>query len=409
VRRPAALPPHILKLLKDDDAELRLMAVQKLERLLTDTSESLRLAARQALEELKDKDDSRKVWGAATDALGRAEREPDSVVAQPAADPAAHSQSAPPPQAQATPALMRSSGPLTAAMPRRVLLVLGGLVVLTVAIVLMLAKQKAVMPATETPASTSASAPHSGSLEQEGSAGAASCPACPVMVSIAAGDFMMGTPRAEKGRYDDESPQHKVHISAFEVAKYPVTRGQWRLYANETGQATKKDCDWLNPGFPQHDTHPVVCVSWQEAQDYIVWLNGKSGQHFRLLTEAEYEYVNRAGTQTAYFWGDSEADLAQYASMNGEGTTPVGSFAANDWGLFDTTGNVWSWTQDCWHTDYHGAPPDGSAWETGCSSSARVLRGGSWTAFTPWALRSACRNHLDNGFWNDGFRLARTL
>jgi formylglycine-generating enzyme required for sulfatase activity len=234
------------------------------------------------------------------------------------------------------------------------------------------------------------------------------CPECPEMVAIHAGDFMMGmSPSGEKARLDTEGPVQRVHIRAFEVSKYPVTRGQWRMYAYATGHRTTKDCDWLDPGFPQDDTHPVVCVSWQDAQDYIVWLNKKSGQHFRLLTEAEYEYVNRAGTTTAYFWGDTDKDLALYANGNGKGTTPVGSFKPNAWGLFDTTGNVWSWTQDCWHRRYNGAPTDGRAWETGCDDSARVLRGGSWS-INSWYLRSASRYSLDLAYNFVGARLART-
>jgi formylglycine-generating enzyme required for sulfatase activity len=147
-------------------------------------------------------------------------------------------------------------------------------------------------------------------------------------------------------------------------------------------------------------------MSWQEAQDYIVWLNRKSGQHFRLLTEAEYEYVNRAGTQTAYFWGDSDQNLSQHVNNNGKGTTPVGSFQANPWGLFDTAGNVWSWIQDCWHNSYNGAPTDGSAWEKGCESSTHVRRGGSWYIYAGY-LRSAHRDFAVGGTWSIGLRLAR--
>jgi formylglycine-generating enzyme required for sulfatase activity len=236
------------------------------------------------------------------------------------------------------------------------------------------------------------------------------------MVSIRAGDFKMGSLETETDSIDQEYPQHKVHISAFEVSRLPVRRGQWRLYADDTGHGTSEGChwfdsnkDWRNPGFPQDDTHPVVCVTWQETQDYIAWLNRKSGQHFRLLTEAEYEYVNRAGTQTAYFWGDSDADLEQHASRNDKGTTPAGSFPANPWGLFDTTGNVWSWTRDCWHANYNGAPTDGSAWETRCSSPSRVVRGGAWYNRDAW-LRSAYRGHYLGGDGGIiiGFRLART-
>jgi formylglycine-generating enzyme required for sulfatase activity len=241
-----------------------------------------------------------------------------------------------------------------------------------------------------------------------GFAQARHCPECPDMVSITAGDFMMGSPPTEQYHQDNEGPVHKVHIGAFEVSKYPVTRGEWRMYANEVGHKTTDRCDWLDPGFPQDDRHPVVCVSWQEAQDYIAWLNRKSGLHFRLLTDAEYEYSNRAGTQTTYFWGDSDSALAEYVSNSSKGTTPVGSFKANPWGLFDTTGNVVSWTQDCWHPNYQGAPTDGSAWELGGDCSSHVVRGDS-KGLDARYLRPAW--HGSYGFRGErlGLRLARTL
>ena len=246
------------------------------------------------------------------------------------------------------------------------------------------------------------------------------CPECPAMISIPAGDFVMGSPGTEPSRYANEGPQHTVHVRAFEVAKYPVTRGEWRRYVNETGHKSFVGCNWLNPGFPQDDRHPVVCVGWREVQDYIGWLSHQSGRHFRLLTEAEYEYVNRAGTQTAYFWGNSDRDLPAYANLIGHGTTPVGGLKANRWGLFDTTGNVWEWTQDCFN-DYANTPTDGSASEWG-GCQDRVARGGSWVKLNdprPGGfaagqvsryLRSACRNDLYNfAVENDiGFRLART-
>jgi formylglycine-generating enzyme required for sulfatase activity len=241
--------------------------------------------------------------------------------------------------------------------------------------------------------------------------GALTCNVCPEMVPIPAGDFVMGSPDREAGRSDNEGPQHTVYIGAFDVSKYPVTRGQWRQYANETGDKITVDCDWLNPNpydpeFKQDDSHPVVCVNWQETRNYIAWLNKKSGQHFRLLTEAEYEYVNRAGTQMAHFWGDSNEDLPKYANNNRKGTTPVGSFKANPFGLFDTAGNAWEWTQDCWHRNYNGAPTDGSAWVTSCDAPARVLRGGSFLN-SERTFRSAYRGNYGIGQWYVGARLAR--
>ena len=186
----------------------------------------------------------------------------------------------------------------------------------------------------------------------------------------------------------------------------------------------KKDADynWRNVGFAQPDNHPVVCVSWNDAQAYIAWLNQSSGQTYRLLSEAEREYAARGGTQTAFWWGDSiNTAQANYVgtapsydgSPKGEyrqATVPVNSFSPNPFGLYNVHGNVWEWTQDCWHENYSGAPTDGSAWTTACSSNARVLRGGSWIDY-PALLRSAFRgrNTPDTRNIDSGLRLARTL
>jgi formylglycine-generating enzyme required for sulfatase activity len=223
--------------------------------------------------------------------------------------------------------------------------------------------------------------------------------ACPRMVVIPPGSFRMGSPDDELGRFDGEGPVHEVHISyAFAVSKYPITRGEWKQFVNETGHKDASDC--LKGG--QQDNRPVVCVDWQDAQDYAGWLSRKSGHRYRLLSEAEYEYVNRAGSQTVYFWGDSYD--RRYAN-DGLGTTAVGSFKPNPFGLYDTTGNVWSWTQDCWHDNYDGAPTDGSAWTYSCSYG-RVVRGRPWAGFPRW-LRSASRGWSDGFDGDGGFRLAR--
>jgi formylglycine-generating enzyme required for sulfatase activity len=231
------------------------------------------------------------------------------------------------------------------------------------------------------------------------------------MVWIKPGTFLMGSPRTETDRYDNEGPQNRVSINyTFAVGKYPVTRGEWRMYANETGHQTTKDCDWRNPGFAQDDRHPVVCVNWKEAQDYIAWLNTKSGQHFRLLTEAEWEYAARAGTTTAYYWG-AKAGREQ-ANCDGCGsqwdnkqTSPVGSFPPNPWGLYDMAGNVWQWVQDCWHENYDAAPTDGRAWESG-DCTKRIMRGASWFSFQQ-NLRTADRGPAPSGDNRSGFRVAR--
>jgi formylglycine-generating enzyme required for sulfatase activity len=227
---------------------------------------------------------------------------------------------------------------------------------------------------------------------------------------------------------------------AFEVSRYPITRGEWRRFLTDTGRKSgpcwgfnprtggrrfSAEYNWTNPGFPPADSHPVVCVSWAETQAYIAWLNTKSGSRYRLLTEAEYEFVSRAGSSAAYPWGSSSdaqcshanaADLTARERIEGlqgaacsDGfvyTSPVGSFTANAFGLYDTVGNVWSWTQDCYHTSYNGAPTDGSAWGTSCDR--RVVRGGGWESLGQW-LRSAYRNNIGDAYYNVGFRVARTL
>ena len=151
---------------------------------------------------------------------------------------------------------------------------------------------------------------------------------------------------------------------------------------------------WKNPGFghEQDETEPVVCVSWDDAQAYVRWLSEETGEAYRLLSEAEWEYVARAGTTTARYWGESEAGQCRYANGADAGTgfewavschdghartAPVGRYEANAFGLYDVLGNVLEWTADCWNESYAGAPSNGGAWESG-ECTRRVLRGGSW-------------------------------
>ena len=163
----------------------------------------------------------------------------------------------------------------------------------------------------------------------------------------------------------------------------------------------------------------MVCVNWEDAQAYVKWLSRETGQFYRLLSEAEWEYVARAGTETTYWWGgdswldDSPSDYANHNGTDGAdrwvNTAPVGSFKANPFGVFDTAGNIWEWVEDCWNDSYRGAPNDGSAWESG-ECSRRVWRGGSWLS-NPGFLRSAFRSRhfTGNRDYGNGFRLARTL
>ena len=265
------------------------------------------------------------------------------------------------------------------------------------------------------------------------------CDTCPEMVVVPAGTFMMGS---EKGD-SDEKPVHRVTIAQpFAVGVYEVTRGQYARFVSATGHSTGNSCwtyeggrpkrrsgrGWKNPGFEQGETEPVVCVNWEDAQAYVRWLSEETGEAYLLLSEAEWEYVARAGTRTARYWGESEAGQCRYANGADQTaknyndsrtmaecddghyrTAPVGSYEANGFGLHDVLGNVWEWTGDCWNGSYAGAPSNGGVWERGDCSS-RVLRGGSWF-LEPRVLRSAGRFGDTAGirYGNVGVRLARTL
>ena len=239
------------------------------------------------------------------------------------------------------------------------------------------------------------------------------CAECPEMVMVPAGDYWMGSPAGEAGRYEDEGPRHRVRIGeAFAVGKYEVTFEEWDACVAEGG------CGGYRPddeGWGRED-RPVVNVRWGDAKAYVSWLSGRTGKEYRLLSEGEWEYVARAGTETRYTWGDDEGN--NRANCDGCGsrwddrkTAPVGSFGANGFGLHDVHGNVWEWVEDCWHGNYEGAPTDGSAWTSGGNCGWRVLRGGSWFNGSRY-LRSAVRSRYSTVNRDSdyvGFRIARTL
>ena len=184
------------------------------------------------------------------------------------------------------------------------------------------------------------------------------CATCPKMVVLPAGKFMMGSPEGERGRDDDEGPQHQVTIpKPFAVGKYEVTVGQYAKFVRETKHKTG-NCDlpegqsWRDPGFKQTNNHPVTCVNWDDASTYAYWLSVKTGHEYRLLTEAEWEYAARAGTTTAYHFGRAILGNQANYNRNNEGTKAVGSFPANAFGLHDMHGNVWEWMEDFWHDNY---------------------------------------------------------
>ncbi len=236
------------------------------------------------------------------------------------------------------------------------------------------------------------------------------CPHCPEMVVVPAGSFTMGSPSSEAGRDGDEGPQRRVDIpSPFAVGMYEVTFAEWDACVSGEG------CDGHHPddeGWGRGG-RPVIHVSWDDAQAYASWLSRETGEDYRLLSEAEWEYVARAGTATRYWWGNGIGSNRANCASCGAGyanTVPVGSFSANAFGLHDVHGNVYEWVEDCWHDSYVGAPRDGTAWfgGRGGDCSYRVLRGGSWSN-NPRYLRSANRGRDGSGDRddNDGFRVAR--
>ena len=216
-------------------------------------------------------------------------------------------------------------------------------------------------------------------------------------VLIPVGEFKMGSPSGEGGRDDDEGPLHTVNIEkAYYLGKYEVTQKQWREVMGN------------NPSRFKGDDLPVERVSWNDVQEFIEKLNEKEGTiKYRLPSEAEWEYAARAGTTTRYSFGDSESRLGEYAwydDNSGSKTHTVGQKKPNPWGLYDMHGNVWEWTQDWYHSDYKGAPTDGSAWEIGGGSN-RVFRGGSWDREAQ-ACRLAYRNYFEAPYGSYlGFRL----
>ena len=261
---------------------------------------------------------------------------------------------------------------------------------------------------------------------------------CPEVVVVPSGSYMMGSPESEAGREDDEGPRHRVRIAKpFAVGVYEVTRVEFGRFVRETGHSTSNACwtyeggkweersgrSWRTPGFNQAESHPVVCVSWEDAQAYVRWLSGETGESYRLLSESEWEYVARAGTTGPFHFGatlsTAQANYdGNYTYGSGrkgryrERTEPVGSFPANAYGVHDVHGNVWEWVEDCWHDGYGGAPGDGRAWTVGgggiavagCCGAARgtTLRGACVPRFatgTPPGSGSAARVSELPGRW----------
>jgi formylglycine-generating enzyme required for sulfatase activity len=234
-------------------------------------------------------------------------------------------------------------------------------------------------------------------------------PFAPELVVVPAGEFMMGSPEAEGGGYEDERPRRQVVIGRrFAIGGYPTTFAQYDRFCDAMQREKPDDRGW------GRGQRPVINVSWQDAQTYVTWLSQETGRAYRLPSEAEWEYACRSGTTTRYSFGDAiTPEKANYADSQLNRTSEVGAYPPNPWGLHDMHGNVWEWVEDDWHDNYRGAPSDGSAWkESKAGSNPRhcVLRGGSCFNFSRFC-RSAYRSRNDTDYRvsNVGFRVARTL
>jgi formylglycine-generating enzyme required for sulfatase activity len=276
------------------------------------------------------------------------------------------------------------------------------------------------------------------------------CDSCPEMVVVAPGTFLMGTPtnarEVDMGR--GEGPQVPITIGySFAVGRTEVTHAQYKAFVEATGHQTPDGCrvwndeigfnddphaSWLDRKQPEQvrDEHPVGCVSWTDAKAYVAWLAESTGQPYRLLTEAEWEYAARAGTTTARFWGESPNAACRWANTfdldaaeqypfpwfpatcrdGYPDLAPVAQFEPNAFGLYDMIGNVWEWTEDCYAATHIGRPKDGRAWvwEGGCEN--RATRGGGWLS-APERNRIAWpgRDPINKRNTQFGFRVARDL
>jgi formylglycine-generating enzyme required for sulfatase activity len=233
----------------------------------------------------------------------------------------------------------------------------------------------------------------------------------PEMIVIPAGKFRMGDIQGRGLKV--EQPVHEVDIwRPFAVSRYEITFDQYDEFAKATDRQLPDD-----EGFGR-GRRPVIRVSWNEAVEYAAWLSQQTGKHYRLPTEAEWEYAARGGTETAYWWGsEMKPGFANCTSCgtppDKRQTMPVGSFKPNPFGLYDTVGNVREWVQDCWHESYQGAPSDGSAWEKehNGNCNGRVHRGGAFRSVNKGNERSSSRDMYRAGarpYWV-GFRLVREI
>ncbi len=278
------------------------------------------------------------------------------------------------------------------------------------------------------------------------------CDACPEMVVIPSGSVFIGSYEEEIGRKKGERSRIKATIKkSFALAKTEVTLGQYRVFMEETKYKSNiafykgeplvgcnyfdgksygyvAEHDWENPGYPQREDDPVVCVSWSDADAYAKWLSKKTGRTYRVPSAVEFEYASRAGSSSPWYWGTNPEEACEYANIGDSAfadrfpsrasfpctdgyvfTTKVGRFKPNNFGLHDMVGNAWEWTNDCFQNDLANAPIDGSSWTDNTDEACtwRTPKGGSWISGIAWsraAVRS--RDGADYRSFMLGFRVA---
>jgi len=271
------------------------------------------------------------------------------------------------------------------------------------------------------------------------------CALCPEMVIVPAGAFLIGSPEDEPGRGKDEGPRRQITIPRpIAVSRFEITLGEYDAFLRESGHPVQGNCvtdranhgTWApdtrttlrDPAFAQTLDHPVVCVSWDDAQAYVAWLNARTSGGYRLLTEAEWEFAARAGTTDTYPWGPDVSDGCPYANNADASigaryptwpvarcddhalhTAPVGSYLPNRFGLYDMIGNVQEWVEDCATQSYDTLPADGRADDSG-DCARRVVRSSSWGTL-PKDNRVANRVRYPRGQTDDsvGIRVAKSL
>lgn len=284
------------------------------------------------------------------------------------------------------------------------------------------------------------------------------CAECPEMVALPAGSFVMGSTEEETSKAGlpeeqgaRERPAHQVTFQKpFAIGKYELTVDEYAAFAKDTGRSATANCitwdkaagkwgpvaaaTWQNPGYEQTGRFPVGCMTIDDARAYVVWLSNKTGKSYRVPSEAEWEYAARAGTRTMLPWADTQDNICARANVSDltrmethttadrEPTrffncrdgfvyaAPVGSFEADPWGLYDTIGNIWEWTEDCFIPHYNGAPTDGSVWRDPKQCDRLIVRSGGWYSRN-WFARPAGRSRESPDYLSStlGIRVVRDL